>query len=256
MHQGWPKLTSSLWMSDGEGGLVASVYAPSEVHATVGRGTPVVIDEETMYPFRSEIKLRIRSAESVHFPLRLRIPMWAEQSSVLVNGKRVGTPQAGSFAIIERRWQPDDKIEINLPMKPRLTHGYNKSATVERGPLVFSLAIGEQWEKLRTRGMTADWAVNPKSDWNYALAINPRTVDYALSVVEHSSAKDVFTLEGAPLHLEAKGKKIPEWKEEEGVAMPLPESPVQSNEPVETLKLVPYAAAKLRITAFPELLEG
>jgi DUF1680 family protein len=215
-----------------------------------------VIDEETMYPFRSEIKLRIRSAESVHFPLRLRIPMWAEQSSVLVNGKRVGTPQAGSFAIIERRWQPDDKIEINLPMKPRLTHGYNKSATVERGPLVFSLAIGEQWEKLRTRGMTADWAVNPKSDWNYALAINPRTVDYALSVVEHSSAKDVFTLEGAPLHLEAKGKKIPEWKEEEGVAMPLPESPVQSNEPVETLKLVPYAAAKLRITAFPELLEG
>jgi hypothetical protein len=38
--------------------------------------------------------------------------------------------------------------------------------------------------------------------------------------------------------------------------MPLPESPVQSNEPVETLKLVPYAAAKLRITAFPELLEG
>jgi uncharacterized protein len=256
MHQGWPKLTSSLWMSDGEGGLVASVYAPSEVHATVGRGTPVVIEEETMYPFSGEIKLRIRGAESVHFPLRLRIPMWAEQSSVLVNGKRVGTPQAGSFAVIERRWQPDDKIEINLPMKPRLTHGYHKSATVERGPLIFSLAISEQWEKFRTRGMTADWAVNPKSDWNYALAVNPCTADSALSAVEHNSAKDVFTLEGAPVHIEAKGKKIPEWKEEDGVAMPVPESPVESNEPVETLKLVPYAAAKLRITAFPELLEG
>ena len=256
MHQGWPKLTSSLWMSDGEGGLVASVYAPSEVHATVGRGTPVVIEEETMYPFRGEIKLRIRSEESAHFSLRLRIPTWAEQSSVLVNGKRFGTPQAGSFAVIERRWQPDDQIEINLPMKPRLTHGYNKSATVERGPLIFSLAIREEWEKLRTRGMTADWAVNPKSDWNYALAVNPRTADSALSVVEHSSAKDVFTLEGAPVHIEATGKKIPEWKEEDGVAMPVPDSPVQSNEPVETLKLVPYAAAKLRITAFPELLEG
>ena len=94
--------------------------------------------------------------------------MWAEQSSLLVNGKRVGTPQAGSFAVIERRWQPDDKIEVNFPMKPRLTHGYNKSATVERGPLVFSLAIGGRWEKLRTRGMTADWAVNPKTDCNYA----------------------------------------------------------------------------------------
>jgi hypothetical protein len=88
------------------------------------------------------------------------------------------------------------------------------------------------------------------------LAVNQRTADSALSVVEHSSAKDVFTLEGAPVHIEAKGKKIPEWKEEDGVAMPVPDGPVHSNEPVETLKLVPYAAAKLRITAFPELLEG
>ncbi len=88
------------------------------------------------------------------------------------------------------------------------------------------------------------------------MAVNPCTADSALSVVEHSSAKDVFTLEGAPVYIVAKGKKIPEWKEEDGVAMPVPQSPVQSNEPAETLKLVPYAAAKLRITAFPELLEG
>jgi len=242
-------------MSDGEGGLVAGVYAPSKVHATVGDGAPVVIVEDTMYPFRGEIKLLIRPEKPVRFPLRLRIPMWAERSTVRVNGKHMRNPQAGSFAMVERQWQPDDKVEINFPLKPRLTRGHNKSVTVERGPLIFSLAITEEWEKLRTRGMTADWAVNPKSPWNYALAVNEHTVESALNVVERSSGKDLFTLEGAPVHIQAKGKKISQWKEEDGVAAPIPESPVRSNEPVQTLKLVPYAAAKLRITAFPELLE-
>jgi hypothetical protein len=255
LHQGWPKLTSSLWMSDGEGGLVASVYAPSEVHATVGRDVPVVIEEDTMYPFRGEIKLVIRTEKPVRFPLRMRIPRWAEGSSVSVNGKHVGSPQAGSFAVVERQWQPDDKIEIDFPLKPRLTRGYNKSVTVERGSLIFSLAITEEWEKLRTRGMTADWAVNPKSAWNYALAVNERTADSGLVVVERSSGKDLFTLEGTPVYIEAKGRKIPEWKEEDGVAASVPESPVQSNESTEKLKLVPYAAAKLRVTALPQLLE-
>jgi DUF1680 family protein len=255
LHQGWPKLTASLWMSDGEGGLVAGVYAPSEVHATVGGGIPVLIEEDTMYPFRGDIKLSIRPDKPVRFPLRLRIPIWAEGSTVRVNGRHSGNPRAGSFAVLEREWQADDKIEINFPLKPRLTRGYNQSVTVERGPLVFSLGVTEEWEKLRTRGMTADWAVNPKSPWNYALAVNEHTAESVLNVVERSSGNDLFTLEGAPVRIQARGKRVLEWREEDGVAAPVPESPVRSNESVETLTLVPYAAAKLRITAFPELLE-
>jgi hypothetical protein len=33
----------------------------------------------------------------------------------------------------------------------------------------------------------------------------------------------------------------------------LPQSPVTSNEPEEEITLIPYAGAKLRITAFPQL---
>jgi hypothetical protein len=32
----------------------------------------------------------------------------------------------------------------------------------------------------------------------------------------------------------------------------VPESPVTSDQPEETITLIPYAAAKLRITAFPQ----
>jgi uncharacterized protein len=56
-----------------------------------------------------------------------------------------------------------------------------------------------------------------------------------------------------PIKLHLKAKKIPDWRAEEGVAMPVPQSPVSTSEPEEKITLIPYAAAKLRITAFPYL---
>jgi hypothetical protein len=53
--------------------------------------------------------------------------------------------------------------------------------------------------------------------------------------------------------IEAKGRKIPGWQLVNGSAGPLPQSPASSSEPEETLTLVPYGSAKLRITAFPLL---
>jgi len=53
--------------------------------------------------------------------------------------------------------------------------------------------------------------------------------------------------------LTVKARKFPAWRSEEGAANPLPVSPVSTDKPEETIPLVPYAAAKLRITAFPQL---
>jgi hypothetical protein len=41
------------------------------------------------------------------------------------------------------------------------------------------------------------------------------------------------------------------WRAVDGVADPVPASPVSANSKEETLTLIPYGAAKLRITAFP-----
>ena len=48
-------------------------------------------------------------------------------------------------------------------------------------------------------------------------------------------------------------RKVSKWRAVDGVADPVPESPVASEEAKETITLVPYGAAKLRITAFPQL---
>jgi DUF1680 family protein len=253
MHQGWPKLTASLWMAGASGGLAAAVYAPCEVRTTVAGGVPVSIDEETLYPFRGDVVLTVRPERTVHFPMHLRIPQWAEGASIRINGKATEAVRAGSFAAVNREWKAGDRVEIHFPMKPRVTRWYHNSVAVERGPVVFSLNVAADWKKLRTRGMTADWEVQPKSAWNYALEVNEKTAQSGLKVTEQKTDKDVFTLNGAPVRIEVKGRKVPEWRETQGVAGELPQSPMASNETEETLTLVPYGAAKLRITAFPEV---
>ncbi len=121
---------------------------------------------------------------------------------------------------------------------------------MERGPLVFSYPIGEDWVKLRDRGMTADWQVYPASQWNYGLAAG---TEAALTVTENPVAQGPFTRKSAPVTIVAKARKLPKWRAVDGVAAPPPQSPVESTEAEETITLIPYGAAKLRITAFPQL---
>ena len=60
-----------------------------------------------------------------------------------------------------------------------------------------------------------------------------------------------FTSRHAPVRLSVEAHKLNQWQAEDGAANPLPQSPVTSDQPEETITLIPYAAAKLRITAFP-----
>jgi hypothetical protein len=250
-HQGWPKFAASLWMYSNDDGLVAALYSPCEVRTRL-RNTSVHLVEETDYPFRDTIRITINPSTPISFPLRLRAPAWAEQISIRVNGKVVETSREPGFARVERAWKRGDLLEVRLPMAPRITRGYNNSVSIDRGPLVFSYPIGESWVKLRDRGMTADWQIFPKSQWNYALAISKQGEE-KLSVEEGPVGASPFSLANSPVKLKVNARKLPSWQAIDGVAQPVPQSPVVSDDPDETITLVPYAAAKLRITAFPEL---
>src|SRR6202453_1425219 len=250
-HQGWPKFAASLWMLSNDDGLVAALYSPCEVRTMV-RNTEVHILEETEYPFRGSVRIKMEPAVALSFPLRLRIPAWASIPVILVNGLPVNTPHDAGFAKIERRWKAGDVVELRFPMSPRVVKGYNDSISIESGPLVFSLPIEESWVKLRDRGMTADWQVFPRSQWNYALADSEKEIERH-SVQQLPQQGSPFSLAAAPVKLRVKARKLPSWLAVDGVADPVPQSPVASSEPEETVTLVPYAAAKLRITAFPQL---
>ena len=250
-HQGWPKFAASLWMASHDGGLVAAAYSPCEVRTKVN-GTAVHIAEETEYPFRETVRIAINPSAPVMFPLRLRIPAWADGATIRINGSLHPGTTAGGFTRIERTWKSGDIVELKFPLSPRVLSGYKDSISVERGPLVFSYPIGESWVKLQDRGMTADWQVFPSTSWNYALAVSSNESS-KLPVQESPVGTSPFSLKGTSVKLKVKARKLPAWRAGDGAADPVPQSPVTSAENEEQLTLVPYAAAKLRITAFPRL---
>lgn len=257
-HQGWPKFAASLFMLSGaqdntaQDGLVASAYAPCEVN-TFLRGTQVHVVEETGYPFRGNVRFAINPASPVSFPMQFRIPAWAAGTTILVNDQSAPVPTAGSFSRIERTWRLGDRVEITFPMAPRVSRWFNNSMAIERGPLVFSYGVGESWVKLRTRGMTADWQVYPTTPWNYALKIDAASLEKDVAVTEGEVVESPFTSRHSPVRLSVKARKLDKWRAEDGVAGPVPQSPAESDQPEETITLIPYAAAKLRITAFPDV---
>jgi uncharacterized protein len=250
-HQGWPKLTTSLWMRSADDGLVAALYAPCEVNTHIG-DMPVHLVEATEYPFRGSIKITVNPARPSRFSLSLRIPSWASGAKLRVNSQPASAQvKPGEFARIEREWKSGDLIELDLPMQPRISRWFNNSVAVERGPLVFSHSLGESWVKLRQRGLTADWQIFPTKPWNYALNVDETSAS-SLSIVESPVGVRPFAAAEPAVKILVPAHRLISWRSEDGVAKPLPQSPIASAEPEETLTLIPYAAAKLRITAFPQ----
>jgi hypothetical protein len=129
----------------------------------------------------------------------------------------------------------------------RTSTWYNNSIALERGPLVYSLKIGENWSKMKQTGPATDWEVYPTTPWNYALSTT------GMEVTEKPVAQQPFDAANAPVEITAKARRLPQWTLVDDSPGPLPGSPVTSRRPEETITPVPYGAAKLRVTAFPAL---
>lgn len=254
MHQGWPKFAASLWMATADGGLAAAAYAPSEVKATLS-GVPVTITEDTAYPFRERITLTVTPAREAAFPLLLRIPGWTTRPEISVNGEGVADVRPATFHRIERRWRAGDKVEIRFPMQVRVVKGYNDSVSIERGPLVYALRIGETWHKTGQRGPAPEFEVYPASPWNYALQVDAANPAASFTVEELPVERQPFQSGKPPVIIRAKGRRIAEWQLMDDSAAAPPASPVKSRRPLETLTLIPYGGARLRVTSFPVLAE-
>ncbi len=262
VSHGWPYYAEELWLATGDGGLCASLYSASEVTAKVGKGAKVKITETTDYPFDEKITFKIAGPDAERFPIFLRLPAWSHDASLTVNGKPTPfTSKPGAYAVLDREWNDGDVVTLQLPMRVTVRRWENNhdSASVDYGPLTFSLKIGERWNKIMGKEKCPEFEVFPTTPWNYGLLLDPKSPANSFKAVRNPGPlpQQPFLAKDAPIELHAEARAIPAWKtDSQGLVEPLQASPVKSDEPITNITLIPMGAARLRISAFPVIGTG
>jgi hypothetical protein len=258
MHQGWPKFAANLWMR-ADDGIAAVAYAPSVARFETG-DAQVSVTLDTDYPFRETLKLTVTTDKSARFPVVLRVPAWTRDATIRVADGSEKSVKPGSFHKVERQWKGTTEIVLRFPMSVKTSRRYNEAVAIERGPLVYSLKLGEDWKQVNAdkphRELPhGDFEVRPTTPWNYGLLVNEAKPQTSVTFEEKPVGEKPFSPQGAGMAARVKGRKLPGWKLAHGWAEEIPPEPQSSKEPVEELTLIPYGCTNIRVTEFPRIIE-
>jgi DUF1680 family protein len=143
-----------------DGGVYVNLFVGSRAKVAVD-GTAVGLRQETNYPWDGRVTIAVDPEQPKRFVLHLRVPGWTrndvmpgglyrfidrrtEPVVLKINGRSMTFPVSRGFALIDREWNRQDRVEIVLPMPvrrvvadPRVADDAGRVA-LERGPLVYA----------------------------------------------------------------------------------------------------------------------
>lgn len=136
-----------------------NLYGSSSL-ATTFRGSPLRMTQETDYPWSGKIELKFDECTQGAFELRLRIPGWAREANVLLNGEDYGRGKPASYLAIRRQWRVGDRVTIDLPMPVELLESHplveetRNQVALKRGPIVYCLESIDLPENVSLQSIT------------------------------------------------------------------------------------------------------
>ena len=245
MHQGWPKLVMSTFLRS-ENGVHLPMLTPGVLETEIG-GAKVRITVDSLYPFRHEAKVTVETDQPAEFDLTVRIPAWAE--GVKVNGQSV----EGGTVMLGREWAEAETLTVTLEARPVFVQRPYRLKAVQWGALVFALPIEAEWvmHEYERKGVErkfpyCDYELLPKSEWRWGF-------EGEELIVREGEMGDVpFSAAQPPVTIEAGFARVA-WEYAKGygsIAVEKPRCSIARSDK-RTFSLVPYGAAKLRMTEMP-----
>ena len=150
----------------GDARAVLHQYMTGRYAAAVAGGE-VRLDVTTDYPWDGTVTIRLDRPPAGPWELALRVPYWAEQSTLTVNGTAVETAPTDGWWVVGRQWNDGDEVVLVLPLEPRFTVADARldagrgAVAVEYGPLVYCVeAVDNPGQRLDD--LTTDIAVAPE----------------------------------------------------------------------------------------------
>jgi uncharacterized protein len=107
------KLPDTIYFHD-DNSIFINLYIASDVNWTE-KG--IRVTQQTSFPEEQGTTLTISAARPVDVDLKLRVPYWAKNGSVKVNGRPISAfADPGSYLVLRGPWKNGDRIELSLPM--------------------------------------------------------------------------------------------------------------------------------------------
>lgn len=108
------KLEDTIYAHD-EGGIYVNLFAASRLK---WNRRQVRIEQRTEFPNNGRIEIEILESTATPWTLHLRIPGWAREAVIRINGCALEVSASpGSYAQLLRPWKRGDRVELMLPMR-------------------------------------------------------------------------------------------------------------------------------------------
>lgn len=137
-----------------------NLFIQSNASLVVG-GKKLELQTETEYPLKGNVSITLNPETNHNFKVYLRLPGWLRDEivpgdlytskpvldeplfAILLNGEAVDFSYGKGYAVIEREWKKDDKLQLVMPMEVRQIHARPElkqnehRMALQRGPLVY-----------------------------------------------------------------------------------------------------------------------